>query len=138
MVCFVAGAYLNWSNLAILGATLPIPFLIMMFMIPETPRWYISKGKTKRARKSLQWLRGKNTDITEELTAVEKAHVDSERNESQSSFNELFRGNNFKPLLISLGLMFFQQLSGINAVIFYAANIFSVSIQIIFSLKALF
>ena len=101
-------------------------------MIPETPRWYISKGKTKKARKSLQWLRGKNADITEELTAIEKTHVDSERNESQSSFSELFTGNNFKPLLISLGLMFFQQLSGINAVIFYAVNIFTVSKKIIF------
>ncbi|XP_034173018.2 trehalose transporter 1 isoform X1 [Osmia lignaria lignaria] len=124
LICFVAGMYLDWRNLALVGASLPIPFMILMFTIPETPRWYISKGKTKRARKSLQWLRGQGTDITDELTAVEKLHVDSERNVSQGAFMELFKKNHLKPLLISLGLMFFQQLSGINAVIFYTVQIF--------------
>ncbi|XP_015587165.1 facilitated trehalose transporter Tret1 isoform X2 [Cephus cinctus] len=124
LLCFAAGMYLNWSHLALLGATLPIPFMILVFMIPETPRWFISKGKTKKARQSLQWLRGKNSDISEELTAVEKSHVDSERNASQSACVELFKGNNLKPLLISLGLMFFQQMSGINAIIFYTVEIF--------------
>ncbi|CAD1478514.1 unnamed protein product [Heterotrigona itama] len=122
LVCFVAGMYLDWRNLALLGAGLPIPFLILMFMIPETPRWYISKGKAKRARKSLQWLRGKGTDINDELSAVQKLHAESERNVSQGALMEVFKKNNLKPVLISLGLMFFQQLSGINAVIFYTAR----------------
>ncbi|XP_076751374.1 trehalose transporter 1 isoform X2 [Xylocopa sonorina] len=124
LICFVAGMYLDWRNLALLGASLPVPFMILMFTIPETPRWYISKGKTKRARKSLQWLRGKGTDITDELTAVEKLHVESERNVSQGAFMLLFKKGHLKPFLISLGLMFFQQLSGINAVIFYTVQIF--------------
>ncbi|XP_043516632.1 facilitated trehalose transporter Tret1-like isoform X1 [Frieseomelitta varia] len=124
LVCFVAGMYLDWRNLALLGASLPIPFMILMFMIPETPRWYISKGKAKRARKSLQWLRGKGTDINDELSAVQKLHTESERNVSQGALMEVFKKNNLKPVLISLGLMFFQQLSGINAVIFYTVQIF--------------
>ncbi|KOX76211.1 Facilitated trehalose transporter Tret1 [Melipona quadrifasciata] len=115
LICFVAGMYLNWRNLALLGASLPIPFMILMFMIPETPRWYISKGKAKRARKSLQWLRGKGTDINDELSAVQKLHTESERNVSQGALMEVFKKSNLKPVLISLGLMFFQQLSGINA-----------------------
>lgn len=119
--------YLDWSKLALFGAVLPIPFALLMFMIPETPRWYISKGKTKRARKSLQWLRGRDADVSDELTTVEKLHVESERQaSSQGAFFELFKGSNFKPLLISLGLMFFQQMSGINAVIFYTVQIFQV------------
>lgn len=118
--------YLNWRNLALLGACLPIPFMVLMFAIPETPRWYISKGKKKRARKALQWLRGKGTDITEEMTTVEKLHAESERNVSQGAFMELFTKGHLKPLLISLGLMFFQQMSGINAVIFYTVQIFKV------------
>lgn len=125
--------YLDWRNLALLGATLPIPVLILMFMIPETPRWHISKGKSKMARKSLQWLRGKNADITEELSMIEKIHQESmeiERNSSQSMFSELTKRGNLKPLLISLGLMLFQQMSGINAVIFYTVQIFKVCIHL--------
>ncbi|XP_012262196.2 facilitated trehalose transporter Tret1 isoform X2 [Athalia rosae] len=124
LFCFIVGMYLNWSNLAIVGAIIPIPFMILMCLIPETPRWYIAKGNRERARKSLQWLRGKNTDVSEELAAIEKAHTESERNVTRGAFKELLKKAYVKPLLISLGLMGFQQLSGINAVIFYTVQIF--------------
>ncbi|XP_076658649.1 trehalose transporter 1 isoform X2 [Halictus rubicundus] len=124
LLVFVAGMYINWRYLALLGACIPIPFMILMFMIPETPRWYISKGRTKNARKALQWLRGQDTDITEELTEVEKLHVDSSRHVVQSVLMELLNKNNLKPFMISVGLMFFQQFSGINAVVFYTVQIF--------------
>lgn len=123
LTCFIAGMYLNWRYLALLGSIFPVPFLLLMFLIPETPRWYISKGKTKRARKSLQWLRGKNADITEELTMIEELHVESEK-DMQNGLSELLKPSHIKPILISLGLMFFQQMSGINAVIFYTVQIF--------------
>lgn len=126
LLCFMGGMYLNWRHLALFGATLAIPFMLLMIIIPETPRWYISKNKTKRARKALQWLRSKDTDITEELMEIEKTHIESERSATQGTMRELFKPNNFKPLLISLGLMLFQQLSGINAVIFYTVQIFQV------------
>ncbi|XP_020293941.1 facilitated trehalose transporter Tret1-like isoform X2 [Pseudomyrmex gracilis] len=124
LLCFMAGTYLNWRHLALFGASLSIPFMLLMIVIPETPRWYISKNKTKRARKALQWLRSKETDITEELMEIEKTHIESERTATQGTIRELFKPNNLKPLLISLGLMLFQQLSGINAVIFYTVQIF--------------
>lgn len=99
-----------------------------MFLIPETPRWYISKGKIKEARKSLQWLRGKTADISEELDSIQKMHIESERIATEGALIELFRKNHIKPVFISLGLMFFQQFSGINAVIFYTVQIFKVYI----------
>jgi facilitated trehalose transporter len=45
LICFVAGSYMHWDTLAYLGAVLSIPFLVAMMYIPETPRWYIAKGK---------------------------------------------------------------------------------------------
>lgn len=124
LLCFVAGKYLNWSELAFLGGTLPIPFLALMFLIPETPRWYVSRGKEERARRALQWLRGKKADVEPELKGIVKSHCEAERHASQNAIFDLMKRNNLKPLLISLGLMFFQQLSGINAVIFYTVSIF--------------
>lgn len=115
---------MNWSLLAFLGGALPIPFLLLMFIIPETPRWYVSRGRDEQARKALQWLRGKKADVEPELKGIIKSHTDSERHSSSSGIMQLLRKNNLKPLSISLGLMFFQQFSGINAVIFYAENIF--------------
>lgn len=45
LLCYVAGKYLNWRWLALLGAGIPVPFLICMFLIPETPQWYINRSK---------------------------------------------------------------------------------------------
>jgi hypothetical protein len=82
-------------------------------------------AKGKCAEKSLQWLRGEDTDISHELREIENTHNESVKNPSGSTF-ELFNKSNIKPLLISLGLMFFQQMSGINAVVFYTVMIFEV------------
>ncbi|XP_055389753.1 facilitated trehalose transporter Tret1-like [Condylostylus longicornis] len=124
LICFIAGTYLNWSYLAFLGGALPIPFLILMFVIPETPRWYIDQGREDRARKALYWLRDKKTDIEPELKSIIRSNEDAERSSSSNACSQLLKRKNLKPLLISLGLMFFQQLSGINAVIFYTVQIF--------------
>lgn len=115
---------MNWSQLAYLGGTLPIPFLLLMLIIPETPRWYVSRGRDEQARKALQWLRGKQADVEPELKGIIKTHTDNERHSSSNGAMQLLRRSNLKPLSISLGLMFFQQFSGINAVIFYAEQIF--------------
>ena len=52
----------------------------------------------------------------------ETANIMAKKN--QLKFSELFSFSNFKPLAISLGLMFIQQFSGINAVMFYSVSIF--------------
>ncbi|XP_058803815.1 facilitated trehalose transporter Tret1-like [Phymastichus coffea] len=124
LLCFTVGMFLNWWQLALAAALVPVPFAALMLIIPETPRWYIARGQAKRARKSLQWLRGPGADVSEELSNVEKMHVESEREANQSGRSELLKRRNLKPLAISLGLMFFQQMSGINAVIFYTVHIF--------------
>ncbi|XP_050440909.1 facilitated trehalose transporter Tret1-like isoform X2 [Adelges cooleyi] len=123
LLCFIAGKYLNWQMLAILGACIPVPFLVCMFLIPETPQWYISRNKSKKAKKALQWLRGKNADVTQEFSEIEKANHMG-KNEEMPGYLSLFSKMYSKPLLISMGLMLFQQFSGINAVIFYTVKIF--------------
>lgn len=126
LVCFISGKYLNWSQLAMVGATIPIPFIVSMFLIPETPRWYISKDKKKSARKALQWLRGRDTDVSQEYSEIGKNHREQQLDDGSEGIGDLFSYRYMKPLLISLGLMLFQQMSGINAVMFYTVDIFEV------------
>ncbi|CAG9117759.1 unnamed protein product [Plutella xylostella] len=103
----------------------PSPFFILMMMIPETPRWYVSNGRTDEARKALQWLRGKSTNIDEEMRDI--ALIDSEISSNESTITEVFSRIYMKSILTCIGLMAFQQLSGINAVIFYTVQIFQMS-----------
>lgn len=124
LFCYILGSYIDWKILAAIGAALPLPFLAFMWFVPETPRWYISKGRYKEARESLQWLRGGKTNVSDEFLEIESNY----KNQSVGGgVRELMKMAYLRPLLISLGLMFFQQLSGINAVIFYTVSIFEKS-----------
>ena len=84
----------------------------------------ISQGKGPEARSALQWLRGQRVDISYELADMETANIFAKNNKFK--FTELFSMAYFKPLAISMGLMFAQQFSGINAVMFYSVSIFRV------------
>ena len=45
MMCYILGFWLDWSNLSLAGSALPLPFLILMCMIPETPRYFYERVK---------------------------------------------------------------------------------------------
>ena len=74
-------------------------------------------------RKIFLTLRQTNTD--EEFKRM-KENVEKYRNKDSSKVGiaDLLKGYVWKPLGISMGIMFFQQFSGINAVIFYTVSIF--------------
>lgn len=96
-----------------------------MCFIPETPRWYVAKGREESAEKALQWLRGKEADIRTEMNEIKNQHLLTKKCEAK--LTDLFSKTYRKSILASLGLMFFQQFSGINAVIFYTVTIFELS-----------
>ena len=88
-------------------------------------RYLIAKDKGPAARSALQWLRGEQADISYELADMETANVLAKKHGFK--FKELLRTAYLKPMGVSLGLMFAQQFSGINAVMFYSVSIFRVS-----------
>lgn len=86
---------------------------------------FFYQDKEEAAKKSLQFLRGKDYSIESELTNIQ-ANLEKARLE-KCSFRESLASKAVKmSLFISLGLMFIQQLSGVNAVIFYTGDIFKV------------
>ncbi|CAH1985407.1 unnamed protein product [Acanthoscelides obtectus] len=125
LLCYLFGAFYEWKMLALIGAILAVPFLVLIWFIPETPRFLVYRGNEEESRKALQWLRGADTDIEKEFHELKKNQQDAD--DSNESVMELFNRNNIKLLAIVLGLMFFQQFSGINAVIFYTTRIFKES-----------
>uniref|UniRef100_A0A453J4P6 Major facilitator superfamily (MFS) profile domain-containing protein n=7 Tax=Triticinae TaxID=1648030 RepID=A0A453J4P6_AEGTS len=72
---------------------------------------------------SLQVLRGSETDITSEVNDIKTA-VASANKTTSIRFQELKQKKFCMPLILGIGLLVLQQLSGINAILFYAGNIF--------------
>ena len=85
-----------------------------MSMMPESPVYLQQKGRFADANASYLWLRG------------EIPNEDAVETSATASFKEMLALPQYRrPLLVVLGLMFFQQFSGINAVVFYSQSIFS-------------
>lgn len=94
-----------------------------MFFMPDSPYYLISKGKEAEASKALQWLRG-TTEIKEELEDLKRSHRDQLLLGDVSYLDLLKKRVYLRPFLIMIALMFFQQWSGINAVLFYLKDVF--------------
>ncbi|XP_072933719.1 facilitated trehalose transporter Tret1 [Epargyreus clarus] len=120
---FVVGAWTHWRTLSIISALLPPLLVVVFWWMPETPQYLLSKNRRRDAEKALRWLRGPNADLTGELEDMQK-DVDNASRQSGGMLSLVKNRASLMALICSLGLMFFQQFSGINAVIFYTNNIF--------------
>jgi MFS family permease len=106
-----------------LGAeTVPaLLYFVFLFFVPRSPRWLAQHGREDEALAVLNKVVSPQ-EATESLNAI-KAHIAGD-NQSKPKFSELFRRNMRFIIFIALGLGFFQQITGINAIFYYAPTIF--------------
>ncbi|MGZ7048499.1 MAG: sugar porter family MFS transporter, partial [Methanobacterium sp.] len=98
-----------------------IPSLILgvgMYFMPYSPRWLMSKGYVDRARSVLERIRA-TTKVNDEMTEIKDSLVV----ERESKWSDLLDPAIRRALIIGVGLAIFQQLTGINTVIYYAPTI---------------
>ena len=93
-------------------------FLGASFLIPESPRWLVRTGD--RARAEMALIRFGHENPLREVEEIEQS-LTSER---QGHRESLFQRRYAKPLLLAAMIAAFNQLDGINAVIYYTADIF--------------
>jgi len=123
MFAYLLGLFVPWRLLAVIG-TLPCIVLIPgLFFIPESPRWLAKMNMMDDCETSLQVLRGFDADITAEVNDIKRA-VTSANRRTTIHFQELNQKKYPTPLIIGIGLLVLQQLSGINGILFYASSIF--------------
>ncbi|KAK4490320.1 hypothetical protein RD792_000988 [Penstemon davidsonii] len=124
MLAYLLGLFVSWRVLAVLGI---LPCLILipaLFFIPESPRWLAKMGMTEEFEASLQVLRGFDTDITFEVNEIKRSVASTTRRTGAIRFADLKLRRYWLPLMIGIGLLVLQQLSGVNGVIFYSTTIF--------------
>jgi sugar porter (SP) family MFS transporter len=99
-----------------------VPGLILglgMLAMPETPKWLLKQGRTIDARRVLTRIRG-TYDIDSELNHVEATMSQPDEN---GRFSDLLAPAVRPALTVGVGLAIFQQITGINTVIYYAPTI---------------
>jgi SP family xylose:H+ symportor-like MFS transporter len=94
-------------------------FLLFIFLIPESPRWLFLSNKNEQ---SIAVLKKINSE--EEAQMVLEEIKKSISKEDRSQWKNLVNPNFKKALLVGVGLSILQQLTGINAILYYAPEIF--------------
>ncbi|MBX9780322.1 MAG: sugar porter family MFS transporter [Chitinophagaceae bacterium] len=92
-------------------------FSACMLLVPETPRWLVLYKKDEEAAKKVMSITGEATD---DMIADIKNSVGAVK---ESLFNPKF----YKPLLLAFLIATFNQLSGINAIIYFAPKVFEMA-----------
>ncbi|KAJ8529455.1 hypothetical protein K7X08_036290 [Anisodus acutangulus] len=122
-VMFLIGNILTWRTLAIVAIIPSLVQLIGIFFIPESPRWLAKIGRDKEVEASLQYLRGKNVDISLEAAEI-KENVESLQQLSGSRYLDMFNRRYAHSLIVGVGVLILVQSGGTDAISSFAGSIF--------------
>lgn len=113
----------SWRWMLGVQAFPSIAFLILIRLVPETPRWLIlKKGDFETAKKTLQIINP--TTYEKDFSAIMAGHEhDAEKHANEPLFQKKY---NF-PVMLAVLFAIFNQVSGINAIIYYAPRIFEMT-----------
>jgi SP family galactose:H+ symporter-like MFS transporter len=123
-------AYLVDESLAAMGSwrlmlgVSVVPGVLLMLVMaigPESPRWLVKMGRRSDASMVMSKIRP-GVDVSPRLAAIE-ALLSEEA--GKASWREVFDRRWRQPLVIAVGLAIYQQITGINAIIYYADTIFA-------------
>jgi sugar porter (SP) family MFS transporter len=108
----------NWRWMFATGAFPAVVFFALVLRVPESPRWLVKQGREEEALKILTRVGG------EAPAAVEIQAIKEALTLEQGTLRELLKPGFRTALIVGIVLAVFQQITGINAVIYYAPRFF--------------
>ena len=100
-----------------------ILFVILMFFVPESPRWLmVHKKEYQKAREILEVSDPEGVD-----EAIDAIHHSIDEEKQKASLSAFLKKRFTVPILLAILIAFFNQMSGINAVIYFAPRVFELA-----------
>ena len=110
----------SWRLMLGVQALPALAFLLFLFRVPESPRWLLLHGRVAEGREVLAIINPTNVEATVAAIQASQAHAAAQ---SESLWSPQYR----TPVLLAMAFAFFNQVSGINAIIYYAPRIFEMT-----------
>ena len=110
----------SWRLMLGVQAVPALAFLLFLFRVPESPRWLLLHGRVAEGRDVLEIINPTNVDAT--VAAIQASQA-RDAGQSESLWSPQYR----TPVLLAMAFAFFNQVSGINAIIYYAPRIFEMT-----------
>lgn len=125
---YAVAPYVSYTVNGAVSTVFPLLFLVLMFFMPESPYFLIMKGRTDDAEIALMRLRGYNSrqSVQEELQRIKSATEDQMKQRGRPRDLIATRGTR-RALAVMFGLIFFQQFSGVMAILSNAQEIFDIT-----------
>ena len=108
----------GWRYMLGSGVIPAFLFLILLFFVPESPRWLVKRKKYDEAFDTLEKVNGKE-EGTNVLNDIKQS-----LNQEAGKLSDLFTKRLRPALIVGVVLALFSQITGINAIIYYAPEIF--------------
>jgi len=130
-VCGIIGGYLgayllsgldSWRWLLGVAAVPAVGVLVLLRRVPDTARWYLLRGRPTQARRVLQRV-DPGVDADAELTEIARV-VAAEQAQHVGVLREMLRLPYLRATVFVVGLGFFIQITGINAIVYYSPRLF--------------
>jgi len=119
LVDYAFSAIEGWRYMFGVAAIPSVALVIGMWRLPDSPRWLVSQSKVEQAKRALRRVRTES-DTGPEIADMQKSLGEQSGGGMAGLFQPLLR----MPLIVGIGLAIFQQITGINTVIYYAPTIF--------------
>ena len=114
---------LQYYYIAIVAIAIVVVFEVLAIYLRESPSWLFSKCKQEKAVAVLQWLRGRNVSIAEELNELED--ILSKRKSYSQALKMFSRRSLLFPLLLTITFSFFVITSGVSVFVVFAGPLFA-------------
>ncbi|MBJ8347570.1 sugar porter family MFS transporter [Antrihabitans sp. YC2-6] len=109
----------SWRWMLGLAAVPAVVTMVLLLRMPDTARWYMLKGRVAEARRTLLQVEP-SADVDAELAEIKRALTD----ESGGVIREMLRRPYLRATIFVVGLGFFIQITGINAIVYYSPRLF--------------
>ncbi|GMH20664.1 hypothetical protein Nepgr_022505 [Nepenthes gracilis] len=117
----LAGNPLWWRTMFGIAVVPSFLLALGMALCPESPRWLLQQGKISEAEKAVSTIFGRER-VSEVMHGLRAAAQGS--SEQEAGWFDLFGSRYWKVVSVGAALFLFQQLAGINAVVYYSTSVF--------------